>query len=271
MSKSNKNRAASNQAKAPAKSERKWLAPAAIVLMLGSAAAIFYYSNRTRGAQSSAGVKPSAAISVNTSSAPAPNTMRIAQAVMVTVELDFGGKIPSIAEALQQVERGYSPDDGVGRTFSILDAYGEPTADGNRLHMSMHVSSEKAGIGFLRFKRTGETLWQARIGNPGDPPAAQKSLMIYLNNGAGGNYVLDGGRGGDSALNAFIQNSNQRVRDVWPEGVEREVTFVYSACGCPVKVMVKREGERTRRTKDTPVIFPDDPDAVRTIATLMKW
>jgi hypothetical protein len=270
MSKSNKNWSVSKNAAPTARTERKLLAPAAIVLMLGSAAAIFFYPNQNRETQSSARASIMAT-SGNPTSAPAPNTMKIAQAVMVTVELDFGGKIPSIAEALQQVERGYSPDDGVGRTFSILDAYGEPTADGNRLHLSMHVSSEKAGVGFLRFKKTGATLWQSRIGNPGDPPAAQKTLMIYLSNGAGGNYVLDGGRGGDSVLNVFLQNSNQKARDVWPDGAEREVTFIYSACGCPVKVMVKRQGDRTRRTKETPVIFPDDPDAVRTIATLMKW
>jgi hypothetical protein len=72
-------------------------------------------------------------------------------------------------------------------------------------------------------------------------------------------------------LNVYLQNSEQRARDVWPDGAEREVTFVYSACGCPVKVMVRRVGERTARTKDMPVIFPDDPDAVRTISNLMKW
>lgn len=271
MSKSNKNRPVSKTATPPAQTGRKWPAPAAIVLMLTSAAAIFFYSNRNRQAQPSTVAKPAAAVTANSSGGSELNKMTVAQAVMVTVELDFGGSMPDIAEALLQIERGYGPDDGAGRTFSILDADGEPTPDGKRLHLSMHVSSEKAGMGSLRFKRTGETLWQARIGNPGDPPAGQKNLMIYLNNGAGGNYVLDGGRGGDSVLNVFIQNSNQKARDVWPEGVEREVTFVYSACGCPVKVMVKRQGELTVRTKDLPVIFPDDPDAVKTISNLMKW
>src|SRR5262245_6005006 len=53
-------------------------------------------------------------------------TMEVAKAVMVTVELDFDkGKVPSIADALKLVERQSKPDDGQGRTFSILDAYGE--------------------------------------------------------------------------------------------------------------------------------------------------
>src|SRR2546426_481120 len=58
-------------------------------------------------------------------------TMDVAKAVMVTVELDFGPKVPTIAEALTQVERRYQPDDGSkDRTFSVLDGYGEPTPDG---------------------------------------------------------------------------------------------------------------------------------------------
>ena len=236
---------------------KRWLAPAAMILMLGAAAAIFHHTYRNR-------TKPAAK--------PVELTqMTVAQAVMVTVELDFGGRVPTIAEAIQQVERGYAPDDGNGRTFAVLDAYGEPTADGKLLHMSMHVSSEKPGMGYLRFKRTGELLWQGRIGKPGDPPAGGKSLTIYVDNGAGGQHLLDGGRGGDSVLNVFLQNSEQKVRDVWPDGAVREVTYVYSACGCPVKVQVRRAGERTARVTDTPVIFPDDPDAVRTIAGLMKW
>lgn len=252
--------------------------------MLTAAAVIFYYGNS--GKRKSSGPSAGAPSPVVTASAPVagvntpdmgvtgePIKMKIAQAVMVTVELDFGGQTPSIAEAIQQIERGYAPDDGAGRTFAILDAYGQPTPDGRKLHISMHVSSEKPGMGTLRFKRTGELLWRARIGNPGDAPAGQKNLMIYLSKGTGdgSNHVLDGTRGGDSVLNAYLQNSQQRARDVWPDGAERELTFIYSACGCPVKVMCRRVGERTVRTKDTPVIFPDDPGVVVTISNLMKW
>jgi hypothetical protein len=72
-------------------------------------------------------------------------------------------------------------------------------------------------------------------------------------------------------MEIFLQGLQQRVRDVWPDGTDREVTFVYSACGCPVKVMCRRVGDKTIRTSLLPVIFPDDPAAVTTISNLMKW
>lgn len=263
-------------AAAPSTGARRWLAPAAIILMLTASAVIFYYGSiGKRKSAAPAAVAPVAGVNTTPDMGVTgePLKMKIAQAVMVTVELDFGGQTPSIAEAIQQIERGYAPDDSVGRTFAILDAYGEPTADSKKLHMSMHVSSEKPGIGTLRFKRTGELLWRARIGAPGDAPAGQKNLMIHLSKGTsdGGVYVLDGTRGGDNVLNVYLQNSQQRARDVWPDGAEREMTFIYSACGCPVKVICRRVGERTVRAKDTPVIFPDDPAVVATISNLMKW
>lgn len=276
MAKKNKSQTASKTTQPVRSAEgRKWLAPAAIVLMLAAAAAIFFYgqSRKNRAQKNAATGSSSTPVSAQTSTPAQPELvrMKIAQAVRVTAELDFGGRAPTVAEAIQEIERGYAPDDGAGRTFSILDAFGEPTPDGKLLRISMHVSGEKSGTGHLRFKRTGKLLWQARIGNPGEPPAKQKNLKISLANGAGGNYVLDGGRGGDSVLNIYLQNSTQSVRDVWPDGAEREVTFVYSACGCPVKVMARRVGEKTVRTKDLPVIFPDDPTAVTTISRLMKW
>src|SRR5687767_3878451 len=84
--------------------------------------------------------------------------MEVAQALMVTVELDFGGNVPSIADALKDIERRSEPEDGRGRTFAILDAYGQPTLDGKKLHMSMHVSSEKPGDAAAVFIRTGAVL-----------------------------------------------------------------------------------------------------------------
>jgi len=269
-------------ASAPIRGAQRWLAPGAIVVMLTAAAVIFYYGNGGRRKAAAPAAGPAASSSkapvagVNTQDMGVtgePVKMRVAQAVMVTVELDFGGPPPPIAEAIQQIARNYAPDDGSGRTFAILDAYGQPTPDGGKLHMTMHVSSEKPGMGTLKFKRTGELLWRARIGDPGDAPAGQKNLMIYLSQGTsdGANHTLDGSRGGDGVLNTYLQNSQQRARDVWPDGAERELTFVYSACGCPVKVMCRRVGERTVRTKDLPVIFPDDPAAVTTISNLMKW
>jgi hypothetical protein len=251
------------------------LAIGAMILMLSAAAAIFYRTFSTP-AKPAAPATPTITTNVAQPATPpttdpaAPNKMSIAQAVMVTEELDFGQPVPTIAQALLEIERGYVADDGVGRTFAMLDAYGEPTPDG-KLHISMHVSSEKPGTGFLRFKRTGKILWQARIGNPGDAPAAQKQLKIHVDNGAGGSLVLDGSRGGANVLDVYLKDSTQKLRDVWPDKTVREFTYIYSACGCPVKVLVRREGERTQRVKDTPVIFPDDPDAVRTISQLMQW
>src|SRR5215813_4174950 len=279
-SKNKKNVHSARQTVSPTsvRGKQRWIAPAAIVGMLTAAAVIFYYGNT--GRRKSATPKATAAnaqvagvTTQDTGVSGEPVKMSVAQAVMVTVELDFGGQLPTIAQAIQQIERAYTPDDGVGRTFSILDAYGEPTPDGKKLHMSMHVSSEKPGIGMLKFKRTGDTLWRARIGNPGDRPAGQKNLDIFLSQGTsdGANYTLDGSRSDGNVLNTFLENSQQRARDVWPDGVEREMTFIYSACGCPVKVMCRRVGERPVRTKDTPVIFPDDPAAVSTILNLMKW
>jgi hypothetical protein len=253
-------------AAAPAvKDPKQWLALGAIVVMLGAAASIFY---RTFTLNKQASPTTTSAAQPNV--APTPSQMNIAQAVMVTDELDFGQPVPTIAQALLEIERGYVPDDGQGRTFAILDAYGEPTPAG-KLHISMHVSSEKPGMGFLRFKRTGQVIWQARIGNPGDAPAPGKNLNIYMDNGAGGSLVLDGTRGGASVLDVYLKDSTQKVRAVWPDKTVREFTYVYSACGCPVKVLVRREGERTERVRDLPVMFPDDPAVVQTIAQLMKW
>jgi hypothetical protein len=196
--------------------------------------------------------------------------METAEAVMVTVELDFGPKIPTVAEALTEIARTYQPDDGVGRTFAILDAYGEPTEDG-KLHLSMHVSSEKPGIGALTFRSTGEVLWQSRIVPAQSPASSGKALAIFIDNGAGRSLLVDGSNGPSSILDARVKDLGVPVKEIWPDGQEREVAFVYSACGCPVEAMVKRVGDRTARTNDLPVMFPDDPAAMMTISRLMGW
>lgn len=200
-----------------------------------------------------------------------PSTMEVAKAVMVTVELDFGANVPSIAEALRHIERRYEPADGKGRTFAILDAYGEPTPDG-KLHISMHVSSEKPGMAALVFRRTGEVLWQAKIiASTNTAPFSGKELTILMDDGTGKTMMIDGSKNPSSILDAGIRNSPSLVRDIWPEGAEREFTYIYSACGCPVKTKVRREGDRTVRAKELPVMFPDDPAVMRVIAQLMKW
>ncbi|HLG93470.1 MAG TPA: hypothetical protein VI546_01395 [candidate division Zixibacteria bacterium] len=205
--------------------------------------------------------------------APTMMTMEVNQAIMVTVELDFGKKIPSLAEALRQIQRLQRPADGQGRTFAIIDAYGEPTSAG-KLHLSMHVSTEKPGTGALIFSRTGQVLWQSKIEPAKKPDASSftgKGLTVYIDNGKGETFQVDGSGGPASILEAKLKGSGQSVKSFWPDGAEREVTFIYSACGCPVKVMVKRAGGRTVRTKDQPVIFPDDPAVVGTIQKLMRW
>ena len=198
-----------------------------------------------------------------------PLTMSVNKAVMVTAELDFGPQVPTIAQALAEIDRRYEPADGQGRTFAILDAYGERAPNG-KLHISMHVSSEKPGRGSLIFRRTGEMLWNSAITPvPGAPPG--KNLTVFVGDEQGASWVIDGSSGAKSILDARLRDKPITVRDFWPDGAEREVTLVYSACGCPVKVMARRTGDRTVRTKALPVIFPDDPGAVQTIAALMRW
>jgi len=200
-------------------------------------------------------------------------TLEVAQAIMVTVELDFGAKPPGIAQALCEIERRYESADGKGRTFAIIEAYGEPTTNG-KLHISMHVSGEKPGLGALVFRRTGESLWKTRIVPATHPPEssfAGKELFIMLDDEKGKSFVLDGSKGASSIMDVVIRDTGMPIMDFWPEGAERQVTFFYSTCGCPVKVLARRVGDKTVRTKELPVIFPDDPEVVATISRLMGW
>jgi hypothetical protein len=194
--------------------------------------------------------------------------MEVNKAVVVTVEIPGA----SIAEALRNVERRHQPADGQGRTFALLDAYGDP-APGGMVHMSMHVSSEKPGFGQLVYKPTGQTLWSTRI-VPGEGSAQQftgKDLKITIDDGKGNARYVDGSANPASVLAANIKDLNVPVSAYWPDGQEREVTFFYSACGCPVKVQARRTGNRIVRTKELPIIFPDDPAVVVVINKLMQW
>jgi 3-oxoacyl-[acyl-carrier protein] reductase len=259
---------------------KRWI-PVVSILVVAVLAAVVILAlkaNRTPPAKTAQPLAPApAAPAPAPTVTPAPTTasskelvtMEVAKAVMVTVELDFGAKIPSIAEAITQIERRYQPDDGQGRTFAVLDAYGESTPDG-KLHMSMHVSSEKPGGGQLIFKKTGEVLWRGKI-NPTSQPVQPKNLTVLLDNGKGTTMTVDGSSSPSSIIDAKVKPGDLPVRDVWPDGQERELTFIYSACGCPVKVFAKRVGDRTARVSETPVIFPDDPAAVSVITRLMKW
>lgn len=245
-----------------------------LVVIAGFALAIYFLKDRDNASSPPPFASPSAQNAQvtpppSTTASPAgQQTMQVAQAVMVTANLSFPEGPPSIGDALLQIERRYEPADGTGRTFAILDAFGEPSADG-KLHISMHVSSEKPGKGSLIFKPTGEVLWQGTIA--GSSAAPTKNLTIYVADEAGTSWIVDGTGDPSSVLDAKLRDKAMRVKDLWPDGAEREVTFVYSACGCPVKAMVKRQGERTVRTKTLPVLFPDDPGAVQTISRLMGW
>jgi hypothetical protein len=204
--------------------------------------------------------------------APVESTLEVNQAVMVTKELDFGPNVPTIAEALKFIERRSFANDGVGRTFAILDAYGEATPD-KKLHISMHVSMEKPGTAALIFTKTGEVLWQTRIvGATNARPFTGKDLVIYLGSGVQEKaWILAPSPGMTNILDTTVRDLNKPVREVWLEGEEREMVFIFSACGCPVKAMAKRVGERTMRTKELPVMFPDDPAAMSVIKGLMGW
>ncbi|MBI4469905.1 MAG: hypothetical protein HY650_11360 [Acidobacteria bacterium] len=202
--------------------------------------------------------------------APEVITLEVAKAVMVTVEMDMKLAGAKIEDALKQVERKYEPDDGKGRTFAILDAYGETTPEG-KLHLSMHLSSEKPGLGSLVFRPTGEILWQGKIIPGSTTPPETKKLTIILDDGKGHGVMLDGSNNPSSIMDTMVRDLKIPVRNYWPDGAERELTYIYSACGCPVKVMARRVGDKTVRTKDLPVIFPDDPAAANLIARLMRW
>jgi hypothetical protein len=243
-----------------------------VVLVIAAGAALaFWVAEQGKKNRSAASSNPTDASSTNkVAAAPIP-TNEVAQAIMVTQELDFGGPPPSIRDALKDIERRHDPEDGVGRTFSMLDAYGEPTPDGKKLHISMHISMEKPGIGSLVFKRTGEVLWKTKIIPPVSSTPQPKTLTILMTDNSGKTVMLDGTKGATRVMDVPLQNSTTTVREVWPDGEEREFTFTYSICGCPVKAKVRRIGELTARTTELPVMFPDDPDALATIARLMGW
>lgn len=199
-------------------------------------------------------------------------TLEVAQATMVTVDLDFGKPVPTVAAALQQIERRSEPDDGQGRTFAILEATGEPTPEG-KLHLTMHISSEKAGIASLVNRRTGEILWKNRIVAASHPPSsafAGKNLILMAGDEHGKLYLLDGSKNPTSIMDTVVRDLAIPLSDFWPDGAERELVVFYSACGCPVKFGGRRAGNKILRISDLPVVFPDDPVIVATLVRLLS-
>jgi hypothetical protein len=124
------------------------------------------------------------------------------------------------------------------------------------------------------FRPTGDVLWKSRIVPTTSPPAssfAGRNLHITISDRQGKPYLLDGSKGSTSILDATVRDLNIPVREFWPDGAEREATFFYSACGCPVEVTALRLHDKTVRTKELPVIFPDDPVVAKAISRLMGW
>jgi hypothetical protein len=242
-----------------------------IIAILAALPAVRQTAAAKRAALAAAAARPTAA----SKSAPTNfSTIEVAQAIMVTADLDFGRQIPAVSEAIKEIERRYEPEDGAGRTFAILDAHGETTPDG-KLRMSMHVSTEKPGKGAVVFKRTGAVLWEGKIIRSTNKASnfSGKNLLILVDDGQNKGKLLtvDGSNNPATVLDANIKEVGLPLRDLWLDQTEREVTFMYSACGCPVKVQTRREGDRTVRVKDQPVIFPDDPAAVSLIHKIMAW
>ena len=69
-------------------------------------------------------------------------------------------------------------------------------------------------------------------------------------------------------MDAVVRDLALPVRGFWPDVAEREATFFYSACGCPVKVVVRRVGE-VGSCEAISVIFPEDPAVAAMIARSM--
>ena len=241
-----------------------WLGLAALVALAGAVG--FWRGHNTPSRNPSA--SPPAPFS--TSASNSLPVAEVAHSLMVKVELDFGANPPPLREALKEIERYSQADTGAGRTFAVLDAEGGP-APGGKLHLQMHLSMEKPGFGSLVFRRTGEVLWKSRIVASTNGPPKPKQLSIYMANTTGQSWLLDGSKGLKAVLDLPINNTPGTVRDFWPDGAEHEFTFIYSVCGCPVKVKVRRTGETTARTTELPVMFPDDPDAMRVISQMMGW
>jgi hypothetical protein len=200
-------------------------------------------------------------------------TIEVAQGVTVTADLDFGLHVPRLAEALNQVDRLYQPDDKTGRTFAVLDAHSITTTNG-KMRISMQLSTEKAGLGILVFRRTAETLWKSRIvpaTRPSESYFVGKKLIIMLDDGKGKTHRLDDSLDAASIMDLLVRDLGTPVRDFWPDGEERELTFLYSTCDCPVKARMRRVGDKTVRSKDFSILFPDDPIAAKTITHLMGW
>ena len=196
------------------------------------------------------------------------------ESVMVTIEENFGPSVKTIADALAMIERRYQPFDKQGRTFAVLDAYGNKMPDG-RMHISMHISSEKAGGAQLVLKTTGKVLWDCKIypKKDGTKIAAEKQFMIYIEQDHEKDkyYTVDGSGNPASIFDCKLNETKQPLNDFWKNNSVKEFIFIYSACGCPVHVKFLRMGFKSIFQSGDMVIFPDDPAVLAVIHRLMVW
>ncbi len=204
------------------------------------------------------------------------DSMDIEESVMVTIEENFGPGVNTIEAALNLVERKYQPYDNVGRTFAILDAFGEKMPDG-KIHLSMHISSEKAGFGQLILKTNKKKVWNCKIlrkKTDGRKEAKPKALTIYVEQtGADkGKYLTaDGSTNPADIFVCKIKENGKVIGDYWKDGSVLEFIFIYSACGCPVHAKFMRHGNRSVIQNNNSVIFPDDPGIIPILRNLMKY
>lgn len=204
-------------------------------------------------------------------------SMEAAQSVVVTHDLDLGPNPPGLAELLQQIERRHQPADGAGRTFAILEAFTQSGAPPGKFRLNLRLSTEKPGTGEILFRRKGEplpqSLWKNLITPAAKPPSfSGGQLTILFDVGDGKQFTVDGSMNPASILEANLKEPGVPVAQAWPDGEERKLKFIYSACGCPIEVKCRRAGDRTVRTEAaTQVIFPDDPAAAQLISRLMRW
>lgn len=203
-----------------------------------------------------------------------PDSMMLQESVMVTVEENFGSGIHTIGEALKLIERKYQPFDNQGRTFAILDAYGEKLPDG-RMHISMHISSEKVGGAQMVLTTTGKVLWNAKIypKKDGTKVAGEKQFMIYIerDNEKDKYYTVNGSGNPATIFDCLLDETKVPVSTYWKNNSVKEFIFIYSACGCPVHVKFLRNGNKSIFQSGDNVIFPDDPGVLTVIHKLMGW
>ncbi len=202
------------------------------------------------------------------------DSMMLQESVMVTVEENFGPSVHTIGEALQQIERKYEPFDNQGRTFAILDAYGNRLPDG-RMHISMHISSEKTGGAKLILSSTGKVLWNCKIypKKDGTTVAGNKQLNIYIEreNEKDKYFTIDGSGNPAAIFDCKLNETKVPVEEYWKDGTIKEFIFIYSACGCPVHVKFLRNGNKSIFKSGDNIIFPDDNAVLSIIHHLMNW